>query len=597
MNDYTMVNEEKRKRIDWLDFAKGIAILLVFAVLLGAAMSVQEAQAAKGKLSKKELTLREGEKQVLRVTGIKGKKQWKSSAPEVATVNQKGVVRAKKAGQAVITVKVKKWKGKCRVTVVGNSSDSVNENSQGTAPSQESTEESDAKPENAEDKEYTDSRLAVTDTGRKLLVAAEEAYWNWDGNSNVSQFVDCEGCFAYAYEDGDNVTVVRPGNGTGTERTVTLKKQHPLFGDVISDTEGNFYLATGETNEGGDTARETVFISKYDKDGNLLATIGDNGSSSLDWYYDSSFYTKSPFHAGNCDMALNGDFLTLHYARTMYSNHQSDSVFTINTRTMEKVVQGSIYQSHCFAERVIPFGDGFVYAGEGDAYNRAFTITKAVPEMNSVNEGDVFHFWVEQGKSSDMSVVNDNFARMGGLAAADDSKVAFLGLSAKAMDASAKEQAEQLFVQIFYPEQALAQESSYVTSGMRSGYTGIDGTEPATDYGVQWLTDYGKEVQIEHPQIVSDGNGRILVLYEKKIEKEKEYSYGGTYSVKEYQGVYCMELDANGTVTKEERCLSDRLQLNPYQMPVYAQGKFYWIANKKDTENQAGDKLYICCVE
>ena len=58
-----------------------------------------------------------------------------------------------------------------------------------------------------------------------------------------------------------------------------------------------------------------------------------------------------------------------------------------------------------------------------------------------------------------------------------------------------------------------------------------------------------------------------------------------------------MELDASGTVTKEERCLSDRLHLNPYQMPVYAQGKFYWIANKKDTENQAGDKLFICCVE
>lgn len=560
---------------------KRIKLFLLAGILMfGALIFMQEAKAAGKTLSKKEITLVQGEKYVLRVKNAKGKKQWKSSAPKVVSVNKKGVVRAKQPGQAVIIVKVKKWHAACKVLVLEKSQDLANENQPQTTPSTEPVEE----------KEYVDSGFKSMDTGRKLSIIAEEAYENWDGNSNVTQFVDSEGNFAYAYDDGDHVTVVRTQNGT--ENTVTLRKQHMLFGDVVSDAEGNLYLATGEANESGDTTKETVFISKYDKDGNFLGTVGDNGSSSLEWYYGEGFYTKVPFSGGNCDMAVNGEFLTLHYARTMYSNHQSDSVVTINTRTMEKVVPGSIYQSHCFAERVIPFGDGFVYAGEGDAYNRAFAITKVVPGEKSVNKGDIFHFWVEQGKSSDMSVVNNNFARMGGLAAVDTSKVVFLGQSVKAMDASAEEQPQQLFVQIFYPEQPLAQESSYVTSGTRSGYTGIDGTEYATDQGVVWLTDYSREVQIGQPQIVSDGNGRILVLFEKSsLVKDSESGY----MEEEYQGVFCMELDASGTVTKPERCLSDRIHLNPYQMPVYAQGKFYWAANKENEGEE--NNLYICCVE
>ena len=36
----------------------------------------------------------------------------------------------------------------------------------------------------------------------------------------------------------------------------------------------------------------------------------------------------------------------------------------------------SYYNSHSFAQRVVPWGEGFLLASEGDCYDRAFTVSE-----------------------------------------------------------------------------------------------------------------------------------------------------------------------------------------------------------------------------
>lgn len=102
------------------------ALVLVMAVTFGAA----DTQAASKKptkitLNAKKLTLTVGKKAKIKVKSVKPKKasksvSYKSSNKKIATVSSKGVVTAKKAGKATITVtskKNKKVKAKVSVTV------------------------------------------------------------------------------------------------------------------------------------------------------------------------------------------------------------------------------------------------------------------------------------------------------------------------------------------------------------------------------------------------------------------------------------------------------------------------------------------------
>lgn len=93
------------------------SLLLLLALVLGiSCLQTTQAQAAV-KLNRKSLTLTEGQSATLKLTGTKKKVTWKSSKKSVATVTQKGKVRAKSAGSAVITAKYGKKSKKCTVTV------------------------------------------------------------------------------------------------------------------------------------------------------------------------------------------------------------------------------------------------------------------------------------------------------------------------------------------------------------------------------------------------------------------------------------------------------------------------------------------------
>lgn len=419
---------------------------------------------------------------------------------------------------------------------------------------------------------YADSRK-MNKTIIEHTVTAEGSYKNWDGISSVTQFVGSNGELCFAYEEGDHVVVVRTRGGKTLKKKIKLKKKHPIFGTVTCDSAGNYYLVTGEDNDTDKETQNTVFISKYNKNGKHIKTVGDNGSSSLAYYFDSSYNTKCPFRSGNCDAAISGNVLAVNYARSMYSGHQSNSVFAVNIDTMRPVKLGLIYNSHSFAQRAIPFDGDFLFVSEGDCFSRAFTVTKTSKSNN--RSYDAFHFWVENGTFDkyDMYILNDNFAHLGGIVNLGDKKAALVASSVKSLSSDAENEKEQIFIQIFDPDKDLETSSAYFTSGSRSGLSGPNGDEKVTDYGVKWLTDYGDNVSVANPQAVA-ANGNIVVLYEKFVDGK-------------YAGVYYMVVGPDGKVLRKATLFSAEARLNGYEMPVFAGGKVCWAANKE------GDKKNI----
>ena len=420
------------------------------------------------------------------------------------------------------------------------------------------------------------------DTGESVKITASGIYDNWDGVTNAAQFTGPDGSLYFAVDSETSVTVYKTDEGKPVPETVTLEKQHPLFGTAICDDDGNFYLVTGEANSSDDTSVETIFITKYDSNGNLINTTGDNGRSSLDYYYEDSFNTAVPFDGGNCDAAISGSILTVNYARKMYSGHQSNSVFSVNMDDMTKVSVGTFYESHSFAQRVVPTADGFVYMSEGDCYDRSFTAYCVKTSEGSVdysNEQSVFDFWVREGAydEGDMYEINNNFAHMGGLAPLPNGNIAFVSRSAKSLSENAKEESEEIFVQIFDPYEDLTEESSYVTEGTRSGLAGNNGTTDKTNYGVKWLTSYGSDSRIENVQTTTVSVNKIAVLYE-------------LYQDYNYKGVYYILLDEDGEEVQPATLFSASAKLNPCEMPVSFGDSIYWVGNRYgDPDN----KVYV----
>ena len=428
--------------------------------------------------------------------------------------------------------------------------------------------------------------FASIDTGIKENVAATGQYSNWDGVPTVSQFLDENNQPAFAFKSGKKIQVVKTSGGKVTKK-ISLTMKGSLFGAAACDAKGNLYVVSGKNNTGSDTNANTVFITKYNKNGKLLKSVGNNGSSSLADYYDDSFNTKKPFSSGSCDIAVNENYLAVDYGREMYSGHQSNSVWMLDTNTMTTVQPNtgdpygySNYQSHSFGQRAIPYEGGFAFMGEGDCFDRCFTFSTAELKMGGASSQPVFDFWVEKGTYNkyDMYTLNNNFAHIGNICDLGNGTISFVASSVQAMDSNAKKQNEQVFIQIFDPAKDLTSKNAYVTTGERSGTAGNNGDEKKTNHGVKWLTNYASG-SIANPQAVSDAKGNTIVLYER---------YGAN---KAFQGVYMMKVSSKGKIVKKASCISKTATLNSCETPLYANGYVYWCGNNYG--DYANHKLYV----
>ena len=98
---------------------KSLALLLALIFAIGFSPVTNVEAKAAPRLNYKKVTLVQGKKKRLKVRNLKkGKKvKWYSTKKSVATVNKKGIVKAKKKGKAYIVAKVGKKKYRCKVTV------------------------------------------------------------------------------------------------------------------------------------------------------------------------------------------------------------------------------------------------------------------------------------------------------------------------------------------------------------------------------------------------------------------------------------------------------------------------------------------------
>ena len=92
-----------------------LSVLLAIMMLITAAPVRVEAKGAH--LNKTKITITEGDTVKLKVSGASGKIKWSTSKKSVATVSQKGVVKAKNEGTAIIKAKFKDKILKCKVIV------------------------------------------------------------------------------------------------------------------------------------------------------------------------------------------------------------------------------------------------------------------------------------------------------------------------------------------------------------------------------------------------------------------------------------------------------------------------------------------------
>lgn len=95
----------------------GISLAMVVALSDGCLAGRTASAASKPKLNLKKIVLKVGQTKKLKVKKTKKKVKWKSNKKKIATVSKKGVVKAKKAGKAVITARISGIKLKCKVTV------------------------------------------------------------------------------------------------------------------------------------------------------------------------------------------------------------------------------------------------------------------------------------------------------------------------------------------------------------------------------------------------------------------------------------------------------------------------------------------------
>ncbi len=357
---------------------------------------------------------------------------------------------------------------------------------------------------------------------------------NYGERSLISQFVDPQGKFAFAYDFNEESEGISISKADGT--SLTLPKAAPLFGAVTQDADGFYYAVTGKRNgdENPSNANvsskynmdvNTVFISKYTSDGELVKTTGFVGNiTSI-----SGSRTQNPFRAGNCSVAINNGILVCSYARQMYNGHQGKDVIAVKTSNMSKAydnLSSTPWVSHSFDERVIWYSKAkaWLFVDQGDAHPRSFVADLLNTKSLKATRNTILTF---KGKSGD----NKTNSQLGGVAETAKG-VMFVGAAGKSGAQDAK---QQLFVSVFDPT--------------KSGKVKLT-----------WLTDNA----VVEPQLVSIGNGRFVVLWEEHGKDVK---------------TYYMVLDDSGKKLVDKTSLGN-IRLHDNEDPVCAENAVHWVSEK-----------------
>ena len=162
-----------------------------------------------------------------------------------------------------------------------------------------------------------------------------------------------------------------------------IPEELPIFG-AFYETDTNYFLLTGQTNEQESAEVEVYRITKYDKQWKRIGSTG---------LYDCN--TTIPFHAGSARMDDWGKYLLIRTCHEMYRtsdgyNHQANVTIQLDMETMQitdsftDIMNTSCgYVSHSF-NQFIKIEDGKIVAVDhGDAHLRGVTLIRYKTDLST----------------------------------------------------------------------------------------------------------------------------------------------------------------------------------------------------------------------
>lgn len=163
------------------------------------------------------------------------------------------------------------------------------------------------------------------------------------------------------------------------QKTMTLQLSLPIFGAFYED-DNNYYILTGANNQERDNTKEVYRLTKYSKDWKAQGSCGLFGAN-----------TTIPFDAGSARMARYGNYIFVRTCHEMYSGHQANVTFSVDTSNMSViegitgVVDGVGYVSHSFNQFIQVDNGTLVGSDHGDAYPRALAVFKYPTDLSKGN--------------------------------------------------------------------------------------------------------------------------------------------------------------------------------------------------------------------
>lgn len=410
-------------------------------------------------------------------------------------------------------------------------------------------------------------------------VAPINDFWGSDGNYHI------------VYSGEKKVYIYVLDSKQKIVNTLEIPKELPIVGNAIQDQSGNYYIAYGKYDTVSESTKENgkqivMSIVQYSSNGTKLNKLTYTGIET-DPYGNTDFGTKNPFSYANCEMIIDvSGTIVCRYGRVMYNGHQSSHTLYVDSATMTKLKYVSPYTSHSFNQKVIATSDGgYLFAERGDAYDRGIVISKlykGTKNVWSVPSFVPFHF-------RNGYIYQTTYATIAGIAELTNG-YALVGASEKTLSYdkakdSKYNESRNIFMQVFKKDFTsdssnssdvqLLQGETRVAVG--SYVSGTGNTEAgATDYGVQWLTNYTGEFYASVPKMIDIGNDQLLIMWEKK---QNSTDYLDDYYIESYY----MVVNSDGSIEISPTIIQD-VRLPEYGSLDYKDGKVYWT-NSDGTNN------------
>lgn len=236
---------------------------------------------------------------------------------------------------------------------------------------------------------------------------------NWALSDKVFYYSQGGKIYLVSYS---NKTLRVYGFTTGWKKisTKTVKLPgHNLWGGFYHGPDQNNYVVIGLKDPydfrdknyiAKEKKRVVMKIVKFNKSWKKLKTVSIKGG-------DVEYGILEPFSAdgrGPVAMDMYGTRMYLLTARGMFSGHEADVAFNIDTKTMKVEQDTKPYVSHSFNQRV-KFKDGLVFSAEhGDAYPRSLVFrAETGAEDGKLTLGWPLRFMGEAGD-------NQTYAKLGG---------------------------------------------------------------------------------------------------------------------------------------------------------------------------------------